>query len=173
MNKEYLEAFYKIKDFGPVGYTLEEYNELIGVIEQALQRLEAIDNANSDANEALNCLVLLGDFEWHNKPFKECLPVLFNTIKEYILKSQELESDNSALLEENNDLYIELTFGQKQYKELTEYAKQCTKLLELITRKNVDVRYFKQCNTLNDYNYCQRLKNRLSQEEFNLLKEWL
>ncbi len=36
-----------------------------------------------------------------------------------------------------------------------------------------NVKYLKTCKTLNDYNYCQYLSDMLTQNEFDLLKEWL
>ncbi len=70
---------------------IEECNLVI----KALQRLEAIDNANP--SEALECLGLLGDFEWHKKSFKEEFPDLFATIKQALLKAQEQDIAVKAL----------------------------------------------------------------------------
>lgn len=46
--------------------------------------------------------------------------------------------------------------------------------LNIIFEKNVDMKYFKDCKTLEEYNkYCDELSDEksLTQEEFNLLKE--
>lgn len=59
------------------------------IVEQALLELKAIKEANP--SEALKCLGLLGDFEWHNKSLKEAFSDLFNTIEQALLKPQENE----------------------------------------------------------------------------------
>lgn len=90
-----------------------------------------------------------------------------------IEKVQELESENSALLEENNDLYTELLFAEKQYKELTECVKKQSKVLRVIKEKNVDIIYLKDSNNVEEYNShfgCAVCK--LTKEEFNTLKEY-
>lgn len=98
---------------------------------------------------------------------------LENTLR----KVQDLESDNNALLEENNELYVELEFIKKQYKELTEGSHQYKKVLEIIKEKCVDIYILKDLGTLDDYNkwILQRYGTyyQITQEEFNLLKEVL
>ena len=134
----------------------------------------AFKNNDINSSEALKCLEKLGHLDLYEScnDLKVNEVAEFSFVKQALIKAQEIEEDNDVLLGENDDLYTELAFCEKQYKETIEYAKKCTKLLKLINEKNVDVRYFKQqCNTLNDYNYCQLFGDELSQEEFDLLKE--
>lgn len=98
-------------------------------------------------------------------------------LENVLRKVQDLESDNNALLEENNELYVELEFIKKQYKELTEGSHQYKKALEIIKEKDVDLRTLKACFKvecgLQEYNKHQYKENELTEEEFNLLKEVL
>lgn len=100
---------------------------------------------------------------------------LENTLR----KVQDLESDNNALLEENNELYVELEFIKKQYKELTECIQQYKRVLDIIKEKCVDVGLVKavasveQYNKIYVYDHMLDVKYCLTQEEFNLLKEVL
>jgi len=173
MSKEYLEAFKNLKQelyYSP--NQIPDIDKWHETIEKALQRLEQIDDAKP--NEALKCLEKLGHLDLYESYIDLKVNEVdeFGIIKQALVKAQEQEKENDVLLGENDDLYTELAFCEKQYKETIEYAKKCTKLLKLINEKNVDVRYFKQqCNTLNDYNYCQLFGDELSQEEFDLLKE--
>lgn len=101
---------------------------------------------------------------------------LENTLR----KVQDLESDNNALLEENNELYVELEFIKKQYKELTEGSHQYKKVLEIIKEKRIDIESFYSSFIERDFNYYFYSswyrgygRNKLTEEEFNLLKEVL
>lgn len=110
------------------------------IVKRALQRLEAIENANSsDVFEYVENIQ--GEIEWafefNNGKIEEYDPRIMNIIKQYILKAQEQE-----------------------------------KVLKIIKEKNVDVRFLRTCNVLNDYNYCQYLSDELSQEEFDTLKHY-
>jgi len=69
--------------------------------------------------------------------------------------------------EEHEAIKQELVKAEDLEKENTEYKKA----LEIVFKKNVDIRYLKTCNTLGDYNYCQYLSDELTEEEFNLLKK--
>jgi len=172
MSKE-LDAFNRITEtYGKTNSLEGTYDDFL-IIKKALQRLEAIDNTKP--SEALKDLEKLGHLDLYESYINLKVNEVdeFGIIKQALVKAQEQEKENDVLLGENDDLYTELAFCEKQYKETIEYAKKCTKLLKLINEKNVDVRYFKQqCNTLNDYNYCQLFGDELSQEEFDLLKEY-
>lgn len=104
---------------------------------------------------------------------------LENTLR----KVQDLESDNNALLEENNELYVELEFIKKQYKELTEGSHQYKKALEIIKEKpqaELSLIQLGKIKTYEEYlNYTNYWELDLygdmvyTEEEFNLLKEML
>ena len=131
-------------------------------IAKELNRLEQIDNAKpSEALECSlklykmvesagngNCFNLNEAWEYHK------------TIKQALIKAQELKCENKALLEENNDLYAELTLANKQYKELIENTKQYQKVLELIKSKT----RFYDNNT--------KCKIEIEADDFNSSKEW-
>lgn len=85
MSKE-LDAFNKIVDYEPYSYRLEEFSELVDIIEKALQRLEAIDNADSNkALEKLDSMYRLCTLQHYYGPLDNC----YNTIKNYILNAQD------------------------------------------------------------------------------------
>ena len=88
-------------------------------------------------------------------------------------KAQDLASENNALLEENNELYVELEFIKKQYKELTESAQQQENVLNIIWNKMVDLGRLHYSKTLQDYNtYVIKTGGYpLTQEEFDTLKK--
>ncbi len=65
------------------------------------KRMLAIDNAKR--SEALKCLNILGDFEWHKKSFKESFSDLFNTLELSIIKAQEQEKVLKILFEKRVD----------------------------------------------------------------------
>ena len=99
MSKE-LEALEEIRDFRyGEDKLLVCQTEMYGVIKSALQRLESIDNANP--SEALECLELIGgayllrDDETVAEGFKE----EFATVKQALLKQEELEKENQELLQ--------------------------------------------------------------------------
>jgi len=117
MSKEYLEAFKNLKQelyYSP--NQIPDIDKWHEIIEQALKRLEAIDNANP--NRALECLEALGgveishteteqdeDFngEWvfdtvtvDDGPIEYLYDEYFNTIKDYILKTQQQEDKAKA-----------------------------------------------------------------------------
>ncbi|MBR3208811.1 MAG: hypothetical protein IKF82_00940 [Bacilli bacterium] len=142
-----------------------DYSHRVEPIKQALQRLESIDNANP--SEALECLKLLGDFEWHNKLFKEAFPDLFNTIEQYILKTQEQEKEKAEYkkmlkiikekcLYDDNLFYVAVCINYDMYKN--KMNKKYDKIIEK--------------TTWNDKSLLDYLKL-LTEEEFDTLKRWL
>lgn len=69
--------------------------EHLNTIKQALQRLEAIDNA--DSSEALMKLDII-EFElWDNDLHYQKYEKELDTIKNYILKAQDLEREKTSL----------------------------------------------------------------------------
>lgn len=101
----------------------------------------------------------------------------FYIIKQALIKTQELKSENKVLLEENKDLYVELAFAEKQYKELMDCIAQCRKAFDIIKEKEVNIPFLKSAATFDKYNKAIELKSffgiALTEEEFNLLKEVL
>ena len=143
------------------------------IVEQALLELKSIKEANlSKAMKGLHTIAFNTQFI-AGMIFGDELRAIEHTL----LKAQELEIENSALLKENNNLYVELTFCQKQYKELIEYTKQQEKALEIIFKKEVNIPFLKSATTFDKYNKVIEFKSffgiALTEEEFNLLKEVL
>ena len=188
MSKDYLEALERlampdelhIAECKKVGVALTEDYE---IIKQALLELKSIKEANlSKAMKGLHTIAFNTQFI-AGMNFGDEL----RAIEHALLKAQELEIENSALLKENSNLYVELTFGQKQYKELIEYTKQQEKALEIIKEKRVNVGTFIHLTKVlkKDYEKCKGLNNTfganicdcycefLTEEEFSLLKEVL
>ncbi|MBO7691934.1 MAG: hypothetical protein J6T10_04780 [Methanobrevibacter sp.] len=119
MSKEYIQALGDL--FGLVAFqgSFERAQKYFNIIEEALQRLEAIDNIKSD--RALECLEVLGgveishteterdeDFngEWvyetitvNDGTVEELYYEYFNTIKNYILKTQQKKKVNTDIIE--------------------------------------------------------------------------
>ncbi len=144
MSKEYLEALKELCEF--VNYC-DEANEDVGVIEEALQRLESIDNSNpSEALEDLENMVDTFLVENKNK-------IEFNKVNNY---------DCELLEERRKDL--------ESYKQALLKAQEQAKVLEIIKKKNVNITSLKAYD-LEEYNMVY--ENKLTQEEFDLLKEIL
>lgn len=153
-----------------------------------------VDSVNS--SEALKCLELLGDFEWHKKSFKEAFPDLINTIKNYILETQEQEKFLAdKLVFKNGCLMSGFDYKGKQIvamplEEFDEFMKQ-EEALEITNEKcvgNDNLLLVKE--SLNYKHYLEKAKlgidsvvninlkekDLLTEEEFNVLKgmtrEW-
>ena len=83
MNKEYLEALNGLFDLIHCQDSFEKAQKYYDVIEQALQRLESIDNANPST--ALELVGYLKDYHLNAIPYYDWL----NDIEKYILKAQK------------------------------------------------------------------------------------
>lgn len=188
MSKEYLEAFkivynnfdYLISDVcienDDVNICLKTIKEQLPTIKRALQRLEANDNAEpSEALEDLEALeqdikdrVILAE----DRQLKLCA-----VVKQALLKAQEnIRSEEILQKYYQEGITLDSVRALKQEKD---YYK---KVLEIIKEKNVAVALLKSCRTVNAYNILafddEYLKannylRKLTQEEFNLLKEVL
>jgi len=133
-------------------------DEALEIVEQALQRLEAIENASP--SEALKCVDILKE--------DGCIITLtqgkaLETIRQALLKAQEQENENAKLK------------GQVKY--LTEVGTEFQKVLEIMFEKNVDIIMIRMSETLDKYNrmiYKDNFNRKeLTQEEFYLLKRYL
>lgn len=165
--------------------TEREHKEFLGVVENALKRLEAIDNANP--SEALKIFSKVDNVR-----------LLFtneerNTIKQALLKAEQFEKayeDVKALpLESLIETYkqdIVLEVFTKEIGQLKKENAEYKKVLEIIKEKNVNVfgfkRDIKQLGKSFTYKYYQSNLGyyhsgfniqELTKEEFNLLKEVL
>lgn len=164
MSKE-LECFKRIKNLLVcVDYEkdiVKSVNEIIpkscDKVEQALERLESIDN--SSLNEALIDLekIKIGfgcDMAYYD------LNLEYETVKQALIKSQDLEKENELL--------------KGQMKCLTEVVTEFQKILSIIKKKDVDIYILQSCETLEEYNskivHIVGETRELTQEEFELLK---
>ena len=106
MTKEYLEAFRGFKNGmitdNAICITKSYFENKFPIIEQALQRLEAIDNANP--SEALKELKILYD-EIHPIDNIGILNIHFNNIEQSLIKSQEQEKVLEIIFEKNVDVW--------------------------------------------------------------------
>lgn len=142
-------------------YGYQKFEEDCKIVEQALKRLEQIDNANP--SRALECLEALGGVEISHTETEQdedfngdwvfdtvtvddgAIEYLyceyFDTIKNYILKTQEQE-----------------------------------KALKIVFEKNIDIDFLKSADTFEEYNKLIKFKSvfatELTQEEFDLLKRY-
>ena len=168
MSKEYMQALYDL--FGLVAFQksltkeqyarLQKYND---IIEQALQRLESIDNAKP--SEALECLEGLAT---HRIEYRE--PFEFGFSKTMPFKStKEFQIIKYTLLK-----------AQEQEKENAKYKR----VLEIIKEKNVDIYKIKKfikldvpkvynLNYYNEHLWKRKHQKKLTDDEFDLLKRWL
>ena len=125
MNKEYLEALDRLYCSGnlQLDYVLSnQHKQDYELLKHVFQHIESIDNAEpSEAMECLECLYSNPDDYRNNDRTKD-----YNTIKNYILKTQELQNggrlpDKEILslkqgIEKCKDkpiLYISRTYGNK------------------------------------------------------------
>ena len=150
----------------------DKYSKQIKILKQALQRLEAIDNANP--SEALKELNYIGNncYEEAENAEEDCILyaknyIGFDTIKQALLKAQENE----------NRIDIEVESKKKIIQHNFALHKENAKLkrvLEIISEKQVDIEYLNKCNDVKEYNahWCDE-RFYLTQEEFDLLKSWL
>ena len=146
----------------------------IAGMKKCYQRLEAIENA--EPSEAFECLRQIGVIETYHRDDGTLLKdsIMFkpeyDTIKYSLIKAQEDE-------EENKRLWNDITTISKQYTDLMlEYQEQ-KRVLEIIFEKQVDVCELKICidvyeDSLYQYNKRTIERFRLTQEEFELLKEY-
>ena len=132
MSKEYLEAFERIKEL-PDSYRKQDVWEHCYMvdcekIEQALQRLESIENANP--SEALECLEELGEMYYVEADNLEESVITyanecdwFNTIKNCILKAQEPKKylKWEDLEFEHTPKYIDVKMNGNKYKLVVGY----------------------------------------------------
>lgn len=87
------------------------------------------------------------------------------TIKEAIIKLQELE-------EENNFLSNTMTTVNKQYTSLMSNYQEQKKVLEIILKKDVDIVYLKESNNVEEYNsHFGAVVCKLTPEEYDAVKE--
>ena len=154
MNKEYMQALYDL--FGLVAFQksltkeqyarLQKYND---IIEQALERLESIDNSNP--SEALECLEKL---ESKSQIMQGCYEL-------NISKKEELENNEEV------DKYTN-TIKQALLK-----AQENEKMLEIMKDKWVNVAVLIHSKTVEEYNNNAYTPYNLTQDEFDLLKRWV
>lgn len=143
---EALERLYKCNDDDyTLGYQQHDYK----LLHQALQRLESIDNAKP--SKALEGLENLGT---NGIEYRE--PFELGFTKSMPFKStREFKIIKQALIK----------------------AQEQEKVLEIIIEKGVDVATFNTYQTVIEYNWSIRFekhkRKELTQEEFELLMEWL
>lgn len=176
MTKE-LEALTKLKKSKPTGIGYEDWNNLFKDIKQALQRLEAIDNAKpSEVMERTSGEFIDGyptgninvGMTWEEH----------SAIKQALLKSQELETmANEYDLQPSQIREALLVFGMMQragYKlSDIEKAQEQEKVLKIIKIKDVNIQRLRKCINFKAYNNGLPKKRQLTLEEFVSLNEVL
>ena len=164
MSKE-LEALKQVKNFLGYNYCSVDLPNELRTIEQALERLEAIDNANP--SEALEELEMLHD----------CSTAM-----------QELPSSNwIEYAETEAELDLKLHFAYLDIKQSLIKSQEQEKVLEIIKEYQVDIWLLKQCDYENYIRIRKEamvsigqivnedgiiLENEITQEEFDLLKRY-
>lgn len=147
------------------------------MLREIKQRLEAIDNANP--SEALECLENIGNWELANS----CMEKVnesdeFAIIKQALLKQQEQEKFfDDRLVFKNGCIMSGFDYKGKQIvamplEEYDEFMKQ-EKALKIIFEKNVNTLLLELAENVDEYNERIVPNGKLTEEEFNLLKEML
>ena len=156
MTKE-LEA--KTEDISKLLY--EVYDVPSGIceyIDEAFQRLEAIDNANP--SEALECLesmyARLPQWDLCRNQDQH------NTIKQALIQAEIDKKQLELYIQENTKLFSNLV--NKSKKELA---------FDIIKGKNVMIHLLKCVSSVEEYNDYVSTDEQLTQEEFDTLKEAL
>ena len=160
MSKEYIEALDWLEEKCYVeSPQAEKFEECCKIIRQFLHRLESIDNANP--SEALECLEKLKGMEISSMPFSD----------EYGTQEVDLNDIRKVGSQLNTDFReYTATIEQALLKAQKEH-----KALEIIKEKSVDVfriYYYVTSNKIIELEEYRRDRN-LTEDEFNLLKEWL
>ena len=107
MSKEYLEALNGLFDLVHCQDSFEKAQKYFDIIEEALNRLESIDNA--EPSGALECLMYL------KAEFRD-YPSAFNSIKNALLKAQKEHKALEIIKEKNVDIrWIEVCDTVKDY----------------------------------------------------------
>ena len=149
-----LEALYRIANAkNHFKYdTLELVDKDFQIVQQELQRLESIDN--SKPSEVLKKLEMLSD----------CAEAM-----------KEAPSSNWIEYANNEtELDYQLWIAYEDLKQYILKLQEQEKVLEIIVKKNVDILLIKNKDNVNQYNeYIEDEDDRLTQEEFDLLKRWV
>ena len=147
---EALERLYKCNDDDyTLGYQQHDYK----LLQQALQRLESIDNANpNDALEVLNSNpVIREEMDYED----------YYTINKALLKAQEQEKENAR-----KDNLI------KYYESIIREHQQILKIIK--ETKNIKVSFYENGSGKHYKLEFDRTRNQtITEEEFDLLKRWL
>jgi len=126
MSKEYLEAFKNLKQelyYSP--NQIPDIDKWHEIIENALQRLEAIDNANP--SEALECLEnIINDKKMHDYILYNCLDEDFINIRKSLLKAQEQEKVLEIIKEKSDLSALEMADNVNEFNEMASYKKPYT-----------------------------------------------
>lgn len=126
MSKEYLEALNDLFDLVTCQESFEKAQKYFDIIEEALKRLESIDNANP--SEALECVERLDKMEFHRSIETYVSEIdsdisetqylgntdEFYTIKQALLKAQKEHNSTNLLMQE---------LECKDFAELRKYAR--------------------------------------------------
>lgn len=166
--------------------SLEDWNKLdisYKVIEQALQRLEQMDNASpSEALKILEEVKYAPSFMGGNDRYRTYLgsDKLYendiNIIKQYILKAQEQDFNYNNIV---IPFFDELTniLGTNDIDEMLDKINGYKRVLKIIIEKNVDIADIKLYKNYKDYckgkeKWLLRKDWWLTKEEFDLLKRY-
>ena len=134
----------------------KEYDKNVNIVEEGLERLEAIDNSNP--SEAMECLEVINNYGCgfnNNMKFSEVFEKEYNTIKQVLIKSQELEKDKIK-------------------------SEKDKRFREIVVNKNVDIlelkiliEHYSDKVALKRYNSQVGKELQLTEDEFTILKEIL
>ena len=147
-------------------YVENPLEEEIDIVNNTLQRLEAIDNAKP--SEALKELELVENWIRDRElKISNVIEPSLNTIKQSLLKAQEQEIDIIHYKGTVDNL-------RRDNAILKDIKNEQEKVLEIIRKKEVNMQIFNQCEDVETYNnvYKKQKDRQLTQEEFDLLKRW-
>lgn len=153
-------------------YVENPLEEEIDIVNKALQRLEAIDNANP--SEALKELEELRDYLLRDR-INISSTKNYNTIKQALLELKAIKEANpSEALDLAKAIEEYLGINLSIIKQALLKAQEQEKVLEIIKEKNVLIYTLKRCKSVVEYNYyVSYVEDELTQEEFDTLKRCL
>ena len=177
MSKE-LEALNEVRENLDFEGCLDFINEKrITDIKQALQRLEAIDNAKpSEAlkivDKMANYILLDEEYGFIDDEEKQAIIRDRDTIKQALIKAQEQDFNYKNIV---IPFFDELTnvLGTNDIDEMLDKIKEQEKVLKIIIKKNVMIYALKVSKTVDDYNDFVSTDEQLTEEEFDILKRYV
>lgn len=176
MSKEYIQALDDL--FGLVAFKgiLEKAQKYFDVIEPALERLEAIDNAEpSEATESfkrIKNIQVCVDYEKDIfKNVNEMLPKSCYSVEQALQRLEAYDNELNEFKELPFEMKLKLFKDNLIIETILDECTRNEKVLDIIKKKDVDIQRLMKCINVATYNNGLPKNRQLTQEEFDTLKE--